>query len=662
MNIPILSNWLERRSLAKFEEYMDYMVDGGVGKAGVNVTEKTALTATAVFACVRILSETIASLPLPVYRRIDGGGKKRAPEHSNYKILHDAPNPYMTAFNFKESLMGHLGTWGNAYAEKVINGRGRLEQLWPLRPDKMREVKYENGKLLYVYNLPDGTDKLFTSDKILHIAGLGFDGIVGYSPIRMAREAVGLAMATEEYGGRFFANGAKPGGILRHPGKLKEGARDNLRKSWNDMHRGLSNQHRIAILEEGMDYTQIGIPPDDAQFLQTRKFQLQEIARIYRVPPHMLADLERATFSNIEHQSIDFVVHTIRPWLVRWEQAIKQKLFLEQERDIYFAEFLVDGLLRGDTQSRFEAYTKGFQVGGYSVNDILELENRNPIGSEGDKRFVPMNMIPLDQVGEFVPKASGKPETKEPEEDSRMEQRNRAAQNRSMLTKRFESVVSDAVARIVKGEASDVKRAVKKHFKERDSTDFYLWMEEYYKKLPDRVKRTMLPVFYTLTELIQVEAAKEVNGQPLDNMADWVDGYADRYGVAYAQSSHGQLRALVRDAQAEGLDPAEVIVERVEGWENTRADKAAMIESVNLSNAAAKAVFVAYGVTRLRWAAVGSKTCPYCEEMDGRVVGIDSPFLGKNDNLESEDGRMAINKPTFKPPLHIGCVCQIVPE
>lgn len=661
MRIPILSGWMEKRSINKWDEYLDYLISGGQAKAGVLVTEKTAMNATAVFACVRILAETLASLPFPVYTRLKGGGKRRAPEHPLYNILHDAPNPYMTSFALRETLMGHLVTWGNAYANIKRDGRGQVVELWPLRPDRMKEVKWNNGKLKYYYQIDDGTVSEINASAILHIAGLGFDGVMGYSPIRMAADAVGLALATEEYGARFFGNGARPGGILKHPGRLKDDARTNLEKSWKATHQGLNNQHRIAILEEGMEYMTIGLPPEDSQFLQTRKFQLQEIARIYRVPPHMLADLERATFSNIEHSAIEFVVHTVRPWLVRWEQAIKQKLFLPDEREKYFAEFLVDGLLRGDTQSRFDAYQKGFQVGGFSVNEILELENRNPIGEEGDKRFVPMNMIPLDMVGEFKPKSGGEPE---PENNNRAIEKRSAATNRAILVSRFEPMIRDAMARVVSGEVADIKRAAKKHFKERDSVDFMGWLDEYYKKMPERVKRTMFPVFLTMAEVLRDVTAAEFSSEPVKelDLPEYVDGYAVKHADNYSSASRGQLNKIIRESQEAGTDPEALIIERLDAWTENRAEKEAMYESVNLAGVIAKAVFVGYGITKLRWVALGSKPCPYCQELDQKVVGVEQPFLGKSDSLESEDGRMNINKPTFTPPLHLGCVCQISPE
>lgn len=667
MKIPVLSSWLEKRSqlkasLAKLDEFMDFLVDGNQGTAGVAVTEKTALYSTAVFACVRVLAETVASLPLPVYRRLEPRGKKRAPEHPAYQLLHDQPNPYMTSFVFRETLMGHLATWGNAYAEIEYDPRtAKVKGLWPLRPDRMVDIKFQGDGLVYLYRLPDGTERLIKSYRMLHVAGLGFNGYVGYSPIGMARNAVGLAMATEDFGSRFFSGGARPGGVLLHPGKMKDSG-EQLRKQWNEMHSGLSNQHRIAILEEGMEYKQIGIPPGDSQFLETRKFQIQEIARIYRIPPHMLADLERATFSNIEHQSIDFVVHTIRPWLVKWEQAIKQKLFAGTEKEKYFAEFLVDGLLRGDTQTRYQAYATARQWGWLSANDIRELENQNPLPDGGDMYLVPMNMIPADQATARLPESQPPPQEGSSRAGSPLEQRNiNAALNRSRIAGQYERLFQDAASRVVKREVSDLKRAVKKHLGERDSTGFLNYLNDYYEKAPEWISRTMMPVLLSLGEAVRDAAAQEVSAGEVD-ISEWVSGYAERYGSQHAGASRGQLAVVVEQAVAEGQDSAELVSERLDEWEEKRPGKIASRETVEESNKIARYVFMGAGITRLRWVAIGSKPCPYCQELNGKVVGIETPFLGASESLESEDGRMRINKPTLTPQLHDGCVCQIIPE
>lgn len=334
----------------------EYLFNFGRSTSGKSVNEMTAMQTTAVYACVRILSEAIASLPIHVYRYKDGG-KEMVCDHPLYTLLHDEPNPEMTSFVFRETLMSHLLIWGNAYAQIVRNGKGEVLSLYPLLPNKMSVERDSNGVLYYVYsrysdenpNMKKMGDIILRQEDVLHIPGLGFDGLIGYSPIAMARNAVGMTMACEEYGASFFANGANPGGVLEHPGVLKDPAK--VRDSWNAVYRGTTNAHKIAVLEEGMKYQQIGIPPEEAQFLETRKFQINEIARLFRIPPHMVGDLEKSSFSNIEQQSLEFVKYTLDPWVIRWEQALKKSLFLPEEKKEFFIKLNVDGLLRGDYQS-----------------------------------------------------------------------------------------------------------------------------------------------------------------------------------------------------------------------------------------------------------------------------------------------------------------------
>lgn len=398
MKIPILSRLWESRAGPKnsfWQSTCSFFF--GSTTSGKIVNERTAMQTTAVYACVRILSETIASLPLHTYRRTENG-KEKATEHSIYHLLADEPNPEMTSFVFRETLTGHLLLWGNAYAQIIRDGRGKVIALYPLLPDKMTVDRNDKGEIYYIYN-KEGRLYSLRSDEVLHIPGLGFDGLIGYSPIAMAKNAIGMAIATEEYGAKFFANGANPGGVLEHPGIVKDPAR--VRESWNSVYQGSSNSHRIAVLEEGMKFQSIGIPPEQAQFLETRKFQTEEICRIFRVPPHLVANLDKATFSNIEHQSISFVVHTIRPWLVRIEQSINKALFTESEKKEYFVSFVVEGLLRGDYASRMQGYAIGIQNGFLSPNDVRTLENMNTI-ENGDIYAMNGNMLKLEDVGAYI--------------------------------------------------------------------------------------------------------------------------------------------------------------------------------------------------------------------------------------------------------------------
>ena len=387
----------------------DFSLLFGRTTSGKTVNERTALQTTAVYACVRILSETIASLPLHVYRYTEGG-KAKDTEHVLYTLLHDEPNPDMTSFVFRETLMSHLLIWGNAYSQILRDRSGQVIGLYPLLPDQMSVHRSEKGKLYYVYNRyeednPNFQEKgsiVLSQEEVLHIPGLGFDGLIGYSPIALAKNAVGMTLACEEYGASFFGNGANPGGVLEHPGILKDPGK--VRDSWNAVYQGTRNAHKVAVLEEGMSYKQIGIPPEEAQFLETRKFQINEIARLFRIPPHMVGDLEKSSFSNIEQQSLEFVKYTLDPWVVRFEQAFKKSLLLPEEKKTHFIKFNVDGLLRGDYQSRMNGYAIGRQNGWLSTNDIRELEELNPISPEegGDLYLINGNMTKLKDAGGFM--------------------------------------------------------------------------------------------------------------------------------------------------------------------------------------------------------------------------------------------------------------------
>ena len=438
-----VQEWFRTVILGERREMMspamtEFLLGGFQSASGITITEQGALRSAAVYACVRVLAESVASLPLITYQRTTKG-KERAINHALYGLLHDTPNSEMTSFEFRETLMGHVLLWGNAYAEIELNNRGDVLGLWPLRPDRMQVIRNKAGALAYRYQMPDNSYTVFPQSLIFHLRGLSSNGIVGYSPIQMARNAIGLSLATEEFGSRFFSNGARPGAVLQHPGQLGDKAYERLKNSWAEQHQGLSNAQRMAILEEGMKIETIGIPPDDAQFLETRTFQLLEIARIFLVPPHKIGELTNATFSNIENQELHFVVNSLRSWLVRWEQAVTRDLIGPLERRTVFVEFLVDGMLRGDQPSRYTAYSVGRQWGWLSVNDVRRLENMNEIGPEGDIYLEPLNM-----------KEAGAPDPETPANDTPAEEpAPKGARDWSML-------YEDAIARIRKRAARDI--------------------------------------------------------------------------------------------------------------------------------------------------------------------------------------------------------------
>lgn len=395
----------------------------GMSGSGKPVNAQSAIQLSTVYACVRVISETVTSLPLGVYEATDDGSQK-ATDHSLYFLLHDEPNSEMTSFVLREVMLAHLLLYGNSYCQILRSGRNQITELYPLLPDHMEVDRDKNGTLTYTYSTSTGQRVIMAPEEVLHIPGLGFDGVMGYSPIALERNAIGLGIASEEYGSKFFSNGARPSGILTHPNTVKNPAA--LRESWNSIYGGSGNANRVAILEEGMRFEPIAIPNNEAQFLETRKFQVDEICRIFRVPPHLVGDLEHATFSNIEHQSIDFAVHTIRPWLVRIEQSMNRALFSDEEKGRFYVQFNIDGLMRGDYKSRMEGYAIARQNGWMSANDIRALENQNPIPSEegGDAYLVNGNMISiLTAMRQGADEASAGTETQSSQQQNNPERR-----------------------------------------------------------------------------------------------------------------------------------------------------------------------------------------------------------------------------------------------
>jgi len=402
----------KRSSLATPEKWLvDWFAGGSIDtNAGPIVTVSTAMRMIAVYSCIDILSRTVGSLPLYLYRRLDGGGKELARKHPLFGLMRRQPNSEMTAMRYRTTLQGHLASWGNAYSYIDWAGNGYPKAVWPIRPDRI-DVQRVKGELVYRY-YPGSDDRkliegfIVPRDCILHIPGFGFDGVMGYSPLSLAREAIGLGMAAEEFGARYFGTGTHPSLVIEHPGQLKN--RKAFREATEDVYGGLGKSHRIMVIEDGMKATPIAIKPQDSQFLETRKFQISEICRLFHVPPHMLADVEKSTSwgKGIEEQNIGFITHTMRPWFVLWEEELGRVLLLESEKDEYFFEFDLMALLRGDAVKRWTAYIMGKRNGILNADEIRGWENLNPIpGGLGQEYIVEKNMIALGDLGtEPIPK------------------------------------------------------------------------------------------------------------------------------------------------------------------------------------------------------------------------------------------------------------------
>jgi len=663
----------KRATLADVDNFLDFLASGPTSASGVKVTEKTALRHGPVFACVKVLSETVGTLPLFVYKRLKPRGKERAPTHWLYTLIHDAPNPEMTSVEYREAQMVHLALWGNHYSFIEKNQVGRVKGLWPMLPNKMA-VERKKGQLIYLYEQTLDTGEIvrvqYRPDEIWHIRGMGGDGIIGYSPIRQCAETIGLSMATQEFGARFFSNDARPSLVLKYPGKLQDDAHKRLIKSWQKAYSGLANKHKAALLEENMDIKEIGIPPQDAQFLETRKFQRSDIAGMFRIPPHKIGDLERATFSNIEEQNIDFVQDGIMPWVIRIETSINSKFLGARERLSFFAEHLLDGLLRGNTEQRYGAYATARQWGWMSANDVREKENMNPIDG-GDVYLIPMNMIPADGNIPLPAPIKPKEDEEEPEEEEPGKEEPeelkkkmkslreiRSVASRKRVEQSFKRLFRDAGQRIINREGIAVKKAARKYLGKRNLNGFKSWLDEFYGQLPNYIQERMMPVILSYGEAMQAEAAQEIGTEPkvTEELQQFLKGYGDVYQKRHIASSKGQIEDIIFKTPDEEL--VEALEKRMDSWQEKTPDKIANRETVQAGNAVAKFEMKRAGIKAKTWKTMG--TCEFCQQLQDKTVEINGTFAGQDAEISTKGKGMHIRRSIGHPPLHRACQCSIV--
>lgn len=612
----------------------------------------------AVWNAVQIIAGTVASLPLILYRRVGDNGKEREVDHPLYDVLHNLPNPEMTSFTFREVLQGHLLLHGNAYAQILRDTSGRTSQLWPIDPQVV-EVKRDGRRMIYRVRESAGNDKIIAAENMLHIPGMGFDGRMGYSVISKAREALGLGLAMEEFQARFYGQGTNLGGYLQHPGKMSDQAHERLKKSISERHGGLKNAHTWMVLEEGMKAERLGMPLEDAQFLESRTFQVGEIARWFNLPPHKLKELSKATFSNIEQQQIEFVVDSIRPWLVRWEQHIAWKLLSKDERKRLFAEFLIDALLRGDTESRMKAYGMMRQNGVINANDWRRLENMNPIeGKAGSSYWMPLNMVDAN-TGPAEPKNAEpmQEEDKLPNFELRALRSLKARRRTAEAWKEvFRSVEKDVLSR----EVPAIRKIAQKTLKTRTTADFLEEMNGYYNgNFRGFLHRRFGGLFGQYGEVIYPLAAEEIGAgvELTDEYRQWLAEYTDHSTNRYIESSRGQLKELAMEHREN--DALGEIEKRLGEWEAKRPDKIAELEVVNGECGTAQFVYYAAGF-RTVWVTF-DESCPYCESLNGRTVSRGENFIpaGVAFQPDGAERPLVTTQNISHPAAHEGCDCSV---
>jgi HK97 family phage portal protein len=634
--------------------------------AGPSVSEESALHMSAVWGCIRIISEGVAGLPLVLYRQ-DGRSKLPASEHPLYQIVHTLAGTHWTSFEWREWMLSEVLRWGNAYVRKVYDKDAHIAGLEPLPAAQMEAVYIDaQGRKWFYYRAAPGHVELYPSKDIHHLRGLG-DGLTGFSPIGVAaRQAVGLGLATEEYGSRLFVNGARPGLILTHPGKLSASAYERLRNDFASDTAGLANVHKTKIIEEGMGVEKLSFPPDEAQFLETRRFQIEEIARIYRVPLHMLQDLTGATFSNIEHQSLDFVKFTLGPWLVRHEQAMHRDFLEPDERPNLYLRYKVQGLERGDFATRTQGYNTGVMTGWLSRNEVRELEDLNP-ADELDAYLVPLNML---EVGQEPPAPTPAPEPAPAEEAqprSRLHTRAADARERQGLMRRNVRLFEDVAARLVKREAADIRRATTRYLaptsrgQTRGRPQFEEWLAGFYKEIEAALPGTYRALMESYAEEMMAAVGRELGGKPapLDaKLMKWLTEYLKNYAVEYARRGELQLLALLAEAESDE-EAADLINERMDGWEETEAQKQSLRQAFEAGNALSLYGYDAGGVRSTVWMATGAETCPFCDSLNGQVREIGSAYVEQGQEMEGGAGQtpLAIERDLGHGPLHAGCDC-----
>lgn len=649
-----------------------------LGGGGVEVTPNNALQIAAVLACVRVLAESVASLPLELRAR-DGRGTRSATEHPLYALLHDLPNPEMTDFEMRSTLQGHLASWGNGYAQKIPDNAGRWIELWPLVPNRMTVMRAPDRSKVFQYIESDGNKRIFMAWEIMHIRGLSGDGLMGYSPITEARRTFERKLAMEEFEEAFYENGAQPGTVLKHPKVLSDKAYARLLESWEARHKGPQNANKFAILEEGLDVASLGVPQSDAQFLESQKLTRSEIAGLFRVPSHMINDLDRATFSNIEHLSMEFVIDTLMPWLVAWEKAIGRDLLTPAERTRFYAKHKLQARLRGDNSSRSQFYSAGLQWGYFSVNDVRELEDLNPIPN-GDTYFVPLNMVPIAQAIKGPVMASARAYGADHSEGctcaacrsgSRAE--TRAADDtvddsedlrraRVEMAQAMEPVLEDIALRVTRREARDVRKLAEKHLKRRSSDDFLEEIRKLYLNFNGVVEDAFRAAMMSYARQAMLAAAAELGKKSkglTDELRQFVAGYLAALGNGWAASSRTQLEIVLDGALAADVDPLAAIEERLTRWEETKPAKVAARNAFEGLNALVIACYGAYRVRRIGWMASG-ESCPFCQQLNGKVIGIEEYFVSEGSELDGgAAGPMQITRNIRSGYLHGGCDCVV---
>lgn len=664
MKLPKLKNPFRKKEEKREGQTLDELLEGisNTSLAGIHVNEKKAMQFIAFFSCVRVISESIAVLPLKTYK--DSENKELAKDHPVYKLLKRKPNSRMTTYTLKQITGYHLTTWGNAYWYIEFDERLKLKEIIPLLPNKTKPILSNSGDIIYQTEV-DGKPLNLRSDQVCHFKGPSIDGVIGLSLLSLLKETIGLGLAANEYGARFFGQGTHIGGVLESPNKLSDDAYERLKKDI-EKNGGITNSHKLKILEEGLTFKRLGLPPGDSQFLETRKFQTEEIARFFRVPPHKIGDLSKTSYNSIEQQDIEFFKDTLTPYLTMMEQELNSKIFIYKDEDLYFVEHDINAILRGDVKTRYEAYAIGRQWGWLSANDIRKKENEPPIDG-GNIYLSPMNMIASTELGKQNPDPlenkrhllhfeSMNVANVDEKRHSKVEVR--SANKRFLLSSSYKLKFAKVIEDFTRTEVEEFKKQVKKHLDSRSNVDnLFNEIKDFYdnhrSEIETKYSQKMNEYLSELKHILEEELGQKINSRDFsEDMEKYLNSYVNRHittnmsGLSEVIKAQTELNNKDFESSLEELGQRSISSE-------------AMEESNRLGNYFAVVAYKFFQ-RKAKWVTTGSSSCPICRQMDGKVVSAGKPFIRKNDEIKLGDSVFSSGYDRKHAPLHNGCDCVII--
>jgi HK97 family phage portal protein len=659
--------------------------------AGVNVTPDNALGVAAVFAAVRVGSESTAVLSLDLFRRLDNGGKEKERGHAASWLMREQPNPDTSPFVFRETLQGYTETWGNAFAEIAFDGGGQPRSLDQRPSNQVPRSFRRSRRLFYEVTTEDGKTRDVPAEKMLHIPAFSGSGLWGLSPVETLRETVGRNMAHGRYRSGYFGNGLSFSGLVEHPGSVPKEGKEEIIAALEKMHKGPGNAFRAAVMDEGMTWKQISLPNDAAQMIETGLYELSDVARAWRIPPHLLMELSHATFTNIEHQGIEFVQHSLLPRCQRWVGELNRKLLTETERRAgLFFEFNLDTLLRGDFETRSAGLASAIGTGQMTPNEARALENMNPVNG-GDTTYVPLNWRATDEPSptpSSITERTLADGTKEVRTEfamgeTRLEQlgdakiramffegratvrdlepiSQRSAESRWRLRDIFEGLLLTASQRIVNREVGKIREHLS-IIPTGGVAGFRLWLEKFLERHAEFARDVAGPVLLGMFEAMSAEALEEVGGDVEDFRADlevFHAEYAEAFGQRTASIANAEIDKTIREA----LDVEAEVGAMLDGWTETKAAKMALATATDGMGAVSLAAYAFAGVTTLRWIWQGGD-CKICPNLHGKVVAIGERFVDKGDRVGDPEqvSPMTVRQVRKYPGLHGGCKCTVGP-